>query len=146
MKKIASLFVFLLIVFLGRTQSLDVDKASITQLLTNQQEAWNNYDIEAFMEGYWKSDSLTFYGSGGVIKGWQATLERYKKAYPSEDHFGTLDFVFNDISPISEGIYYVMGEYYLTRDVGDTNGIFMLVVKQIDGQWKVIADTSAKVK
>lgn len=43
-------------------------------------------------------------------------------------------------------MYYVMGEYHLTRNVGDTNGIFMLVVKQIDGEWKVIADTSAKVE
>lgn len=146
MKKIASLFVFLLIVFLGRTQNLEVDKASITQLLTDQQKAWNNYDIEAFMEGYWKSDSLTFYGSGGVIKGWQATLERYKKTYPSSAHFGTLNFKFNQIAPISEKAYYVMGEYFLKRSVGDTNGIFMLVVKKINGEWKVIADTSAKVK
>lgn len=146
MKKIASLLVFFLALFLGRAQSLEADKAAITQLLTDQQKAWNNYDIEAFMDGYWESDDLTFYGSGGVIKGWEATLERYKKSYPTKDHFGTLNFVFNDISPISQGMYYVMGEYHLTRNVGDTNGIFMLVVKQIDGEWKVIADTSAKVE
>ena len=114
----------------GQERSLEQDKATIAQMLNAQKEAWNNYDIEAFMEGYWKSDELTFYGSGGVIKGWQATLERYKKSYPSKDHFGTLDFVFNAISPISEGIYYVMGEYHLTRSVGNTNGIFMLVVKK----------------
>ena len=111
-----------------------------------QQNAWNKYDIEAFMQGYWKSDSLAFYGSGGVIKGWQATLERYKKSYPSEDHFGRLDFKFHEITPISKGSYYVMGEYYLKRSVGDTNGLFMLVFKKINGEWKVIADTSAKVK
>ena len=115
-------------------------------MLIAQQKAWNNYDIEAFMQGYLESDSLTFYGSGGVIKGWQATLDRYKKSYPSKDHFGTLHFKFNEIAPISEGSYYVMGEYYLKRSVGDTNGIFMLVVKNIKGEWKVIADTSAKVK
>ena len=130
----------------GQERSLKQDKATIIKMLNAQKEAWNNYDIEAFMEGYWKSDELTFYGSGGVIKGWQATLERYKKSYPSKDHFGTLDFVFNAISAIAEGIYYVMGEYHLTRSVGNTNGIFMLVVKKMDGDWKVIADTSAKVK
>ena len=139
------LFFFSLLVF-GQERSLEQDKATIIKMLNAQKEAWNNYDIEAFMEGYWKSDELTFYGSGGVIKGWQATLERYKKSYPSKDHFGTLDFVFNAISPIAEGIYYVMGEYHLTRSVGNTNGIFMLVVKKMDGDWKVIADTSAKVK
>lgn len=66
----------------GQERSLEQDKATIIKMLNAQKEAWNNYDIEAFMEGYWKSDELTFYGSGGVIKGWQATLERYKKSYP----------------------------------------------------------------
>jgi len=145
MKKVLSLLFFVSIFAVGQ-ETMEKDKEAILTVLKAQQEAWNNYDIEAFMDGYWESDELTFYGSGGVIKGWQATLDRYKKSYPTQDHFGTLTFVFNDISPISEESYYVMGEYHLTRSVGDTNGIFMLVLKQFNGEWKVIADTSAKVK
>ncbi|WP_394974223.1 YybH family protein [uncultured Croceitalea sp.] len=121
------------------------DKKAITAVLTAQQEAWDNYDIETFMEGYWKSEELKFYGAGGVIKGWQSTLERYKKSYPSKEHFGKLRFVLNDISRINDDSYYVLGEYYLTREVGDTHGIFMLIVKNINGEWKIIADTSATV-
>lgn len=128
---------------LAQQPSEKEDKKAIIKVLTAQKEAWNNYDIEAFMEGYWKSEDLTFYGSGGVIKGWQATLDRYKKSYPTKAHFGILNFVFNDISPVSKGAYYVMGEYHLTRNVGNANGIFMLILKKIDGEWKIIADTSA---
>lgn len=145
MKKLVYLFL-LGSAFALAQNTIEADKKGITDMLMAQQKAWNNYDIETFMDGYWESDSLTFYGSGGVIKGWQATLDRYKKSYPSKDHFGTLDFKFNEIAPISEGSYYVMGEYFLKRSVGDTNGIFMLVVKKIHGAWKVIADTSAKTK
>ena len=141
MKRLLFLFLFIPISLVAQEE----DKAAIKSLLIAQKEAWNAYDIDTFMEGYWKSDDLTFYGSGGVIKGWQSTLERYKKSYPSKEHFGKLDFVFNDISPIDEGIYYVMGEYHLTRSVGNTNGIFMLIVKKIGGNWKIVADTSAKV-
>jgi hypothetical protein len=94
------------------------------------------------MEGYWKSDDLKFYGSNGVTYGWNNTLERYRKAYPSKDHTGTLTFVINDISGIENGSYYVMGEYHLQRKVGDANGIFMIIFKKINGQWKIIADTS----
>lgn len=124
----------------------DPIKMEIAEVLNSQKEAWNNYDIETFMETYWKSEELKFYGSSGVVKGWQATLERYQKSYPTEEHFGTLDFVINDISEINEDAYYVLGEYHLTRTVGDTNGIFMLVVKQFEEGWKIVADTSAKVK
>ncbi len=145
MKKVV-LLVFLCSALAFAQNSPNDDKKAIKEMLMAQQSAWNKYDIEAFMQGYWRSDSLAFYGSGGVIKGWQATLDRYKKSYPSKDHFGTLDFKFHEITPISEGSYYVMGEYFLKRSVGDTNGIFMLVVKKINGEWKVIADTSAKIK
>jgi ketosteroid isomerase-like protein len=131
--------------FAQKTTEAD-DKKAIIAVLTVQQDAWNNYDIETFMEGYWKSEELKFYGAGGVIKGWQGTLERYKKSYPTKAHFGKLRFVLNDISKINDGAYSVMGEYHLTREVGNTNGIFMLILKKIDGEWKVIADTSAKVE
>ncbi len=143
MKKV--LLLLILISFFANAQETQIekDKKAIKAVMKSQKNAWNNYDIDTFMESYWKSNDLAFYGSAGVIKGWQATLERYKKAYPSEAHFGTLDFVFNEIAPISEGSYYVMGEYHLTRPVGDANGIFMLVLKKIDGEWKIIADTSA---
>jgi len=131
--------------FLGTAQENQDEKEVIKALLQTQKEAWNNYDIETFMETYWKSENLKFYGSSGVVKGWQGTLERYKKSYPTKAHFGELNFVLNDISKIDEGSYYVLGEYYLKREVGDTNGIFMLVVKRIENEWKIIADTSAKV-
>jgi len=119
------------------------DKDSILAVLKAQRLAWSDNNIEKFMEGYWKSDSLKFYGSNGVTYGWENTLERYKQAYPSADHTGTLSFKINDISKITEGAYYVMGEYHLKRNVGNATGIFMIIFKRIDGEWKIIADTSS---
>lgn len=119
------------------------DKEAIKNLLEIQRQAWNNYDIDTFMEGYWKSEDLKFYGSNGVTYGWDNTLERYKKAYPTKEHFGTLEFVLNEISIIDKGSYYVMGEYHLKRSIGNADGIFMLILKKIKGEWKIIADTSS---
>ncbi len=145
MKTLPFVLLFVSISVLAQKTTLEEDKAAIEAVLHTQQEAWNNYDIETFMEPYWKSDELKFYGPGGVIKGWQNTLERYQKSYPTRAHFGTLNFVLHDISRINEGAYSVMGEFYLTREVGDAKGIFMLILKEIDGAWKIIADTSAAV-
>ena len=118
------------------------DEAAIRKVMEDQRLAWNNYDLEGFMQGYWKSEDLKFYGSNGVTYGWNNTLERYKKNYPSKDHTGTLRFVLNEISKIDKNAYYVMGEYHLVRDVGNADGIFMIIFKRIDGKWKIIADTS----
>ena len=125
------------------TLAQNVDKEAIKNLLEVQRQAWNNHDIDGFMEGYWKSEDLKFYGSNGVTYGWDNTLARYKKAYPTKEHFGTLEFVLNEISIIDKGSYYVMGEYHLKRTIGNADGIFMLILKKIKGEWKIIADTSS---
>lgn len=141
-----SLFVFLCLIIFFPTNAqsdLERDKNEILAVLYEQEQAWNNYDLEGFMKGYWKSNSLKFYGSGGVTSGWENTLSNYHKRYPSSEHTGNLKFNFDNISPIGKKSYYVMGRYHLTREMGDANGIFMIVLKKIKGEWKIIADTSA---
>ena len=129
--------------FLSLAQTSEANnKEAILNVLKTQQKAWSNNDLDGFMQGYWKSDSLKFYGAGGLTLGWDKTLANYKKRYPTKEHSGTLSFTINDISKINEGAYFVMGAYYLKRSVGDANGIFMIIFKKIDGQWKIIADTS----
>ena len=142
MKKI--LFVICLLSFLtGFSQtSGKEDKSAILSVMDLQEKAWSNNDLEGFMQGYWKSDSLKFYGSSGLTKGWQQTLDNYKKGYPTKEHSGTLTFEINDISKIDEGSYWVMGEYFLKRSVGDANGVFIIIFKKIDGEWKIVADMS----
>lgn len=142
MKKLILLLCFVS-AFNGFSQNEEKDKKEIQKVLKAQRIAWSKNNIEEYMEGYWKSDSLKFYGANGITYGWDGTLERYQKAYPTKDHTGTLSFKINDISKISSEAYYVLGEYHLKREVGNADGIFMLVFKKINGEWKIIADTSS---
>ena len=141
MKKLLFLItIFTLTSTIAQTEAKD--KAAILTIMKTQEKAWSNHDLEGFMQGYWKSDSLKFYGSSGLTKGWQQTLDNYKKGYPTKEHSGTLNFTIKDISKISENSYWVMGEYHLKRKVGDANGVFMIIFKRINGKWKIVADTS----
>jgi len=116
----------------SQTQNTEAqDKAAILKVMKDQEIAWSNNDLEGFMKGYIKSDSLKFYGKGGLTKGWQQTLDNYKKGYPTKQHSGTLTFTVNDISKIENDSYWVMGEYFLSREVGDANGVFMIIFKNI---------------
>ena len=122
-----------------RTDMNDAE-AGIRLVMEAQEIAWNKHDLDGFMQGYWKSDQHKFYGSNGLTLGWEQTLANYKKNYPTSAESGTLDFVINDISPIEDKTYWVMGEFHLKRPVGDADGVFMIIFKKIDGQWKIIAD------
>jgi len=142
MKKLLFLFATILILSSCSTSTEEQDKKEILAIMDAQQIAWSKHDLEGFMKGYWKSDSLKFYGSNGITYGWDKTLANYKKGYPTPDHSGTLKFKINAITKIEKESYYVMGAYHLTRKVGDANGVFMIIFKKIKGEWKIVADTS----
>lgn len=117
-------------------------KEAIQKIMKKQENAWSNHDLEGFMDGYWKNDSLKFYGQNGLTYGWDKTLENYKRNYPTPDHSGTLHFIVDDISKVEANSYFVMGQYFLKREVGDANGVFLILFKEINGKWKIIADMS----
>ena len=116
------------------------DKAAILKTLADQQKAWNEGNIEKFMEGYWKSDSMQFIGKRGINFGWKATLEGYKKGYPDTVAMGKLSFEILRVNPVSADAAFLTGKFYLKRTIGDANGIFTLVLRKIDGRWLVVYD------
>ncbi|NLU96374.1 YybH family protein [Chitinophaga sp. Ak27] len=119
------------------------DQQQITALMTAQTMAWNKGDIDGFMQTYWHSDSLLFIGKNGVTYGWQATLNRYKKTYPDVTAMGKLDFKLLEFKPLATDVYLLIGQWHLQRTIGDLQGHFSLVLKKINGQWKIIADHSS---
>ena len=142
MKKVLLLLSIFTVLISCNSTTEKQDKETIISIMKLQEKAWSKHDLEGFMKGYWKSDSLKFYGSNGLTFGWDKTLANYKKGYPTPDHSGSLKFKINDITKIEKESYYVMGEYHLTRKVGNTNGIFMIIFRKINGEWKIVADTS----
>src|SRR5256885_11543154 len=66
--------------------------SDIRKVMDDQSAAWNRGDIDGFMAGYWKSEKLTFISGADVTRGWQPTLDRYKKSYDSRAKMGVLKF------------------------------------------------------
>jgi len=115
----------------------------ITDMLNKDAKHWSEGNIEAFMESYIKSDSLVFVGSRGLTYGWQQTLENYKKGYPTKEHMGQLSFDLIEFKQLASDIFFVIGKYNLKRTVGDASGYFSILLKKMDGKWKIIADHSS---
>jgi len=117
----------------------DADQ-EINKVLNAQVACWNKGDIDCFMEGYWKSDSLKFIGKNGITYGWQPTLENYKKRYPDTKAMGELSFNIIEIDKTSEKSANVIGEWKLIREIGDVGGYFSLQWKVKNGKWVIVAD------
>ncbi|WP_100610571.1 YybH family protein [Confluentibacter lentus] len=141
MKKFLLLF-FILSFYNGIAQTEEKDKKDILTVLKDQRIAWSNDDLEGYMEGFWKNDSLKLYGPNGITRGWDNLFEKYRRNYPDKDHTGILSYKVNDISKISDGNYYVLGEYHIKRNAGNIDGFFMLLFRKIENDWKIVVDTS----
>jgi ketosteroid isomerase-like protein len=133
----------LLALFSSVSFSQTKDETAIRNVLQAQEIAWNKGDLEKYMQGYWKNDSVMFIGKSGITYGWQKTLDNYKKGYPNKEAMGKLNFTLLEIKPISAQYYFVVGKWHLQRTIGNLDGIFTLLFKKINGEWVIVADHSS---
>ena len=145
MKWIFSSVLFFFLIFMYAQQPVSKkDSINITTKLFKQQSDWNAGDIDAFMEGYLKTEHLIFSGASGPIYGWEATRDRYKKSYSSSQLMGMLAFKILDMISLSALVVQLQGSFYLTRDIEDTSDFFTLTWLKVKDQWFIISDhTSA---
>ena len=115
-------------------------ETEIRSLLNAQQSAWNEGDIEGFMEYCWKSDSLRFMTKERVTKGWNATLKRYKQGYPDKASMGKLDFDILSVEVLSEQHALVTGKWTVITSAERESGHFNLLLKRFGEQWRIVLD------
>ena len=118
----------------------EADSLKILNVLETQRIAWNNFDIDEFMQGYLKSDKLVFSGSSGPIYGWNFVKDRYLNTYSSNELMGYLDFEINDLFLITKKVAILLGKFNIKRDNENLSGYFTLVFKKIKGNWYIVSD------
>ena len=122
--------------------NVDTEKQT-TQVLAilNQQEgSWNDGDVEGFMSGYWKNDSLMFVSGEKVLYGWQKMTDNYKKTYSTKQLMGELAFKVHKVEVLSSDAVLVVGNWSIHREMTDFGGKFSLLWRKIEGEWKIVID------
>lgn len=112
----------------------------IRAVLDAQAGAWNAGDLEGFMRGYWKSDDLVFTTPEGEVRGWQATLDRYRRKYDTPDAMGQLTFEGLTVARTGDETADISGAYRLDTAQGRRSGRFYLKMRRIDGDWVIVRD------
>lgn len=137
------LLIALLICSIGAFGQSPKDKQAILDVLETQRLAWNKGDLQTFMQGYVKSDSLLFVGSSGPTYGWQKTLDNYKKTYTGDAGMGILTFGIKKVDFLNRDIAFVLGSWHLKREKDEPKGYFTLLFKKLNGEWKIFVDHSS---
>ena len=133
--------VFLLILLTISVAAQDNKQAgAIRKVMEDQTAAWNRGDIDGFMGGYWRSEKLVFVSGDKVTRGWQQTLDNYKKSYDSRAKMGTLTFSDLEINVLSKDAAVVLGSWWLKREKDDPKGKFTLLFRKFKDGWRVVMD------
>ena len=131
---------------LGQASERDA-VVEIESVLRAQQDAWNRGDIDAFMNGYWRSDKTVFVSGDEVTRGWKKVLARYQKKYSDRAKMGTLTFSKLEVTPLSNDSVVALGSWRLKRAHDQPHGRFTLIFRHFPDGWRIIHDhTSAAEK
>ena len=118
------------------------DEAAILALLEAQDTAWNQGDIEGFMAGYLRSPELRFASGGNITRGWDETLARYKARYGTGAEMGTLTTSDHEIEILSPDAAIAHGKWQLDWQGKQPWGLYTLVLRKTDGEWRIVSDTT----
>ncbi len=142
MKNLLLLFSFLLLFAASVSAQSKTERiANEIRLVMNAQvAAWNAGDIDAFMRGYWNSEKLVFVSGDNVTRGWQPTIDRYKKRYDTRAKMGTLTFSDLEIEVLSKDAAKVLGNWSLAREADNPKGKFTLIFRKFQDGWKIVHD------
>jgi beta-aspartyl-peptidase (threonine type) len=123
-------------------------RAGVRAVLDAQVEAWNRGDLEGFMAGYWRSPELVFCSGATVTKGWEATIERYRKRYQAEGReMGRLGFDAIEVLPLGPDAAAARGAWRLHMSDGqEPHGLFTLVLRRMDGAWRIVHDHTSSAE
>ncbi|WP_017930998.1 YybH family protein [Robiginitomaculum antarcticum] len=121
-------------------------KTEVKAVLARQQAAWNDGDIDAFMQDYMKSDDLRFASGGNINLGWQVTKDRYLARYPDGEAMGVLAFSDLEIEILGEIDALIFGRWSLARAADNPHGLFTLHMRKSGGQWQIVSDHTSSAE
>lgn len=142
MKRISALTLIFLFASVAFAQSEKQKKKmtdDIIAVMNEQSAAWNRGDIEGFMRGYWNSEKLVFVSSR-VTRGWQPTLDNYKRSYPTKEAMGALTFSDLEVTVLSNDAAVVLGSWSLQRANDNPKGKFTLIFRKFKEGWRIVHD------
>jgi beta-aspartyl-peptidase (threonine type) len=118
------------------------DAAEILAVLQAQADAWNRGDLDAFVDGYHRSDQTVFAGGDKVHRGFDAMVRRYHEAYPTREKMGRLTFSRITFEQLEADRAVMTGAWELELAGTDKRpgGVFTLIWRKFDQGWKIVHD------
>lgn len=111
---------------------------AIVATVQSQAAAWNDGNLGAFMNVFWRSPDFTFVSGSTVTKGWDDTYRRYREGYGEGGDLGRLVYADLEAKMLAEDTAAVVGRYAFTRGAASGAGAMTQVLRRFEGAWRIV--------
>jgi uncharacterized protein (TIGR02246 family) len=120
----------------------DPEKEIYNQLM-RMADAWNRHDIDAYLDGFLKSDDLVVFVEGETVRGWDLLSKAYHAGYPNPQEMGTLTIDRVQVQMLAPDLGFVLGSYTVSFPKKKHFGTDTIIMKKVSEGWReVISHTS----
>ena len=123
-------------------------RAEITAMLARAAGNWNRGDLDAFVDDYLPGAGTTYIGGSGTLRGPAAIRAAYARRFAPGVVRDSLSFQMVDVDPLGPDVLNAIATYTLSRRVGardsvTARGPTSLVMRRVDGRWRIVHDHSS---
>ncbi|HKK07331.1 MAG TPA: AtzH-like domain-containing protein [Gemmatimonadota bacterium] len=126
--------------------STDLNR-QVTRVLAESAAGWNRGDLGTFMAAYLDSPTTTYWGARDLLQGYEAIRRHYAPRFAPGAERDSLRF--EDVRARRLGADYALATARWTLARGDSvtaSGPFSLVLRRMEGDWKIIHDHSSSFR
>jgi uncharacterized protein (TIGR02246 family) len=100
-------------------------------------EAWNRHDLDGYLDGFWRSDSLILVVEGETVRGWDLLSKALHTGYPNPTEMGnvTLDRV--QVQMLSSDLALALTWDTVSFPKKKEFGTSTIVMKKLPEGWRV---------
>lgn len=123
-------------------------RADVTEMLARGAANWNRGDLDAFVDDYLPGSATTYIGGQGTVRGPAAIRAAYAPRFAPGAVRDSLSFVIVDVDPLGRDVLNAIATYTLSRRVGTRDSVTArgptsLVMRRVDGRWRIVHDHSS---
>jgi uncharacterized protein (TIGR02246 family) len=117
-------------------------------MLARAAVSWNRGDLDAFVDDYLPGAETTYIGGRGLLRGPAAIRQAYAPRFAPGAVRDSLSFDLVDVDALAPDVLNVIAIYVLARRVGGRDSVTAkgptsLVMRRVDGRWRIAHDHSS---
>jgi len=124
------------------TGAPDPEKEIYDQM-TKMVDAWNRHDIDAYLDGFLRSDDILLVVEGETIRGWDLLSKAFHSGYPNPEEMGTVTIDRMQIQMLGPDLGFALVWYSVAFPKKKQFGTDTVIVKKVPEGWReMISHTS----